>query len=185
MSAGLVFAIAYAVAFTLLAGTIAATLAIRRRSRMSAFGRLLRARSSLYAQMNALLPEFQRLARMDTGARVEAVSPTPSASPTGELMADVVDRLSIAAIEVDVERAPKELRGAAVALDEAITVLLEGLRGVLGTSDAAEFVGALPSASPTANAEPLKRADRELRGFAESQGLDYEEFFYQDASFYV
>lgn len=185
MSLGLVFAITYALAFTTLAGVIAAVRAVRRRVRIQAFHELLRARSTLYAQMNAMLGEFQRLAQLDQETRVEAVSPDPLASPTGELVADVADRLAITLMDVDTERVPKELQPSAVALHEAIQVLLDGLKGVLGTASAEAFLLALPQAAPTANAKPLETADRELRAFAEGQGLSQEEFFYQDASFYV
>lgn len=139
----------------------------------------------LYAQMNALLGEFHRLARMDREARLEAVSPEPGASATGTLFADVAQRLQIVSHEVDPGTVPKQLAAAAAEFAGAVRLLLEGLQTALAATSPQAFVRTLPKAAPTVAVEALRRADVELKTFADAEEIDSTEFFYQDASFYV
>lgn len=182
---GLVFAISYAVAFAILATVVGTVRALRRRKRRAAFQAILRARSLLYAQMNSLLSEFHRLARMDREGRLEAVCPEPGASATGTLFADVAQRLMIVSQEVDPATVPRRLSAAATEFTAAVRVLLDGLETALAATSPQGFLQALPRAAPTVAVESLKRADVELKAFADDEGIDSTEFFYQDASFYV
>jgi hypothetical protein len=184
-SLGLVFAVSYAVAFAVLATVVGTVRAVRRRNRRTAFQAILRARSMLYAQMNALLGEFHRLARMDRDARLEAVSPEPGGSATGTLFADVAQRLQIVSQEVDPGAVPKQLAAASGEFAGAVHLLLEGLQTALAATTPQAFLQALPKAAPTVAVEPLRRADVELKAFADAEGIDSTDFFYQDASFYV
>lgn len=139
----------------------------------------------LYAQMNALLSEFHRLARMDREARLQAVSPLPAASATGTLFADVAQRLVIVSNDVDPAAAPRQLSAAAAEFAHAVRALSEGLESALAATSPHAFLQALPKAAPTVAVEPLRRADVELKAFADAEGIDSSEFLYQDASFYV
>lgn len=185
MPLGAVFAVSFLATFALLLGVFVLGRRVLRRRRAQSFERLMRVRATLYAQMNALLGEFQRLSRIDREARVEAVRPEPRRSPTGQLVADVTERLRIAVTDVDPDGVPKALLPSAVALDEAIRVLLQGLEAVLASETPEAFVENLPSAAPTVNSEQLRKADGELRAVAEAEGLLGEEHFYHDSSFYV
>lgn len=185
ISLGLVFAISYAVAFAILATAVGSVRAWRRRNRRTAFQDILRARSMLYAQMNSLLGEFHRLARMDREARLEAVSPEPAASATGMLFADVAQRLVIVSHEVDPPSMPRQLVASATEFFDAVHALLGGLEAALAATSPEAFLQALPKAAPTVAQEPLRRGDVELKAFADAEGIDSTEFFYQDASFYV
>lgn len=181
----LVFVISYVLSFAVLFIAVWLVRRALQQRRRRALQKLMRSRALIYAQMNALLSEFQALARMSREQRVAAVSPDPSASHTGVLLADVADRLSIAGNEIDPDSMPRELRPVALALVEVVRVSLTGLRHALETRNPVDFVDALPAAAPTRHVEPLRRLDAELRPLAESEGMIGEEQFYQDARFYV
>jgi hypothetical protein len=185
MPLALVFAGTFLVAFGVILGVTTLVRAVRRRRRVATFERLMRTRATLYAQMNALLGEFQNLSTLDLEARIASVAPDPQRSATGTLMFDVAERLSLAALDIDPENAPRPLRPSALALEEAIRVLLQGLRSVLASQTPEEFVGRLSRAAPTVNRDQLKKADVELRAVAEAEDMLEEEHFYEDSTFYV
>lgn len=185
MSPILVFAISWVVVFGILAGAFTLVQRALRERRRQAFERLMRVRAVVYAQMNALLGEFQRLGRMSSEERAAAVSPDPFSSPTGQLLADVAERLAIVEHEIVPAQAPRDLRELVTQLDKVISVSLAGIRESFEATTAERFIEVLPKASPSAHIRSLRQLDAKLAPLAENEGLTEEDSFYKDARLYV
>lgn len=181
----LVFFVTFGVSFGVLAGGTWWFRDTLRKRRRVALEHFLRARATVYTQMNALLGEFQRLSRLDRRERVKAVSPDPATSSTGLLLADVAERLAIVQTDTDPARAPSQLKSLATALDQVVQASLDGIRAALLSRDPEAFINSLPKASPTVHAQALRRLDAELKPVAKEEGLDDDESLYENARFYV